>query len=215
MKYLVSILFLFCVYNSFAQNDSITLFTKQACGNCKYAKEQLEKNNILYKNLPLENNVNARLMLQTLAKLGYTERMHLPIILVNNTLYHPAIKEDSIYRRVSLSKAIDTILFLQNTKTFTFTQNIYKDSIQEVEEHSDCEVNITPFYIVCKNFSTEKEALDYSLELRDKGFENAGYINYKKYYRVFSYLVFSQEEANKALLESRAKFNISYILEIK
>lgn len=214
MKFATVIFLFFILTSGFAQQDSITLYTKAGCGNCKYTKEQLQKAHIYYTEYELGSNNNAKLMLKNLHRTGYSGNMYLPIIFINDSLFHPAIFKDSVLVKTSLPIIVDSILTLSQNGTFSFKKIENNTSQDQIQENDDCEIHNTSIYIVCKNFEDESQALDFSQNLINTGFPDAGFFLYNKMYRVYSYITFSQIQAQALLELSRKQLGMSYILEI-
>jgi len=90
MKKTLLILLLFISF--LAQTQTLTLFTKPTCNNCRYTKYMLQKNGIAFRDFSLDEQANGTEMLKKIKSAGYTGKIHLPVIFENDTiLLHPKL----------------------------------------------------------------------------------------------------------------------------
>jgi len=79
---------------------------------------------------------------------------------------------------------------------------------------SDCELKVSPIYIICDNFKTEEEAKASMNKLISNGFIYAGIIQYQNQYSVFSKFYFDKSSASSELIEIKKTFSKAYLLEM-
>lgn len=214
-KYILILLFSYILFQAYTQTEGLILFTKQGCSNCRYAKNRLDQNSIYYKEYSLEKNENARLMLDKLAKIKYAGKIYLPVIFFNDTIYHPVLATDSMLMPVSLSEAIDRLMFEKRNGELHKVCDEFVERItvnEPVIDKQDCEIHATPIYLVCQNFKSKAEAMDFCDALNRDGYAGAGVLDYKKYYRVYCANFYDSVQANKELIRTRQLYQMAYLL---
>ena len=215
--FLTAIVFLFINQNTIGQSDSLKLFTKQGCGNCKFAKETLNKNSASYIEYELEDRENVKQMFNYLHKIGYKGKILMPVMVLNNEVYHPVYQAKDTLLDISLSGAIDSILTRIKVKNLQLAHA--KISIQTADDlqptsQSDCETQITPIYLVCRNFKIKNEALIFLQELQSNGYTNAGILEHQGFYRVYNKYFLNQDFANDELKKTRITNGEAYLLSV-
>lgn len=215
LKSIATTFFLLIISACYAQNDSLILYTKKACSNCIQSKNQFNKHNIAYKEYPLEDVKNAKAMSAFIRESGYKGRIFLPVIILNSEMLHPGQKKDSAFVNIYLGDAVDTVIALQQSKRISLPITDSKQAEHlEVDSEADCEADLSPIYLVCKNTKDESEAQAYVKELKSKGFTEAGMINYNKFFRVYYKIEYDKTTAQQTLSKNRSTFKMSYALNL-
>ncbi|MFZ4456741.1 MAG: glutaredoxin family protein [Bacteroidales bacterium] len=219
MKRIATVL-LFTVFltNGFSQTDSLVLFTKPGCSNCNAAKLQLHQNRIAFKEHSLESDNNGRRMLQLLAKAGYKERIYLPVILLNNRLYHPAYQSDTGLATMALPDVVDSLVARQKRGALHLPIEIAAkrtETTAAIEHSAECEVNASTFYLINSTFATEPEAKAEMNRLIKEGYIYAGFLFTKGKYQVYSKFFFDKAMAESELQRAKLEKAASYLIEVK
>lgn len=215
--YLTALLLLFINLNTISQSDSLKLFTKKGCGNCKIAKEQFNQHSANYIEYELEDRENVKLMFNYLNKIGYKGKIFMPVMVLNNKVYHPIYQTADTLQDIPLSSAIDSILTrvkiekLQLAQAKIIMQSL--DSVQSASQ-SDCEEHIAPIYLICKNFKVKNDALLFMHQLQSQGYTNAGLVEHQGYFRVYKKYFLNQDFANDELQKARTNNEEAYLLSI-
>lgn len=201
-----------------AQADSLVLFTKEGCSNCNYAKSELIKHGIGFKEYKLENKINGSRMLRQLHAYDYYQSVTLPGIFLNSEVLHPIAVNDTGIERISLQDAVNNIIYLNSTGAINLIQyqNKSKTDTADIYLEGDCELELIKIFVVVKNFKQKESALLFLRKLKSEGYTEAGYIAYKKLFRVYSALLINgtEEEANDELKVMRKEYKQSYLLKI-
>ncbi len=204
--------------NGFSQTDSLVLFTKPGCSNCNAAKQQLHQNRIAFAEHSLESDNNGRRMLQILAKAGYKERIYLPVIMLNNTLYHPAYQNDTGLVSIALPDVVDSLVARQKRGAIHLPIEAVakRTEAPTVAEHSaECEVNASTFYLISSAFATQPEAKAEMNRLIKEGYIYAGFLQSKGMYQVYSKFFFDKAMAESELQRTKLEKPTSYLIEVK
>lgn len=213
-----SILILFlslCAIATFAQNDTLELYTKQGCGHCKWTKSMLTKNQIAYAEYDLADDMNADAMLKRLAATGYKSTINLPVIFLNDSLIHPTT--DST---LSLQRIVNTLLLQQKNGNLHFAKSklaIEQLANENLTAQDDCVLRKgEPQYVIIQyEFDDKQQASDKLKELHSQGYIFAGMVQFQAKYRIYSQIFTNEEEANAVLPDVQRKFPKAYIYIIK
>ena len=198
----------------FAVQDSLVIYTKSDCSNCQSVKQVLRQNGIYYIEKSLEKNEIATEMLNKLSLSGYHKDIFLPVIFLNAKLYHPAIMSDSGLVSIPLQEIVDSIKYKVQKGEISL-QGINTEKISNnTSNNSDCEMKVTPIYLICDNFKTEDEAKANMYKLISNGYIYAGIIQYQHQFSVFSKFYFDKISAGTDLLEMKKTFTKAYLLEM-
>ena len=209
MKKTLLILFaICCVFAVYSQ--TLTLFTKPDCNNCKYTKHNLNKNEILFSEFSLDDKENAVMMLQKLKNINYTGKIYLPVI----------IESDSILLYPQENHNDSTLFFVvrnimaSNVPTEQHSSKIEAAAIESLND-ADCDFNQSYQYLVCANFNEKEDAEKFKNVLLNEGYRYANVIFYNKIYRVYAMQVFEHENELYHLQELRKKYRGAYLLNIE
>jgi hypothetical protein len=93
------------------------------------------------------------------------------------------------------------------------------DNIAETPEinqqNSDCDLKVSPVYLICAAFNTEAEAKALMNKLITDGYTYAGYIQQNKQFSVFSKFYYDSNSANQDLPAMKKIFGqAAYLLEL-
>ena len=218
VKTIVILLLLISSIKGYAAQDSLILYTKPDCSNCHSVKLVLHQSGISFIEKSLAITANATEMLRKLAELGYRGEIYLPVIFVNNQLYHPVFQKGKSLVKIPLPNIIDTIKYKFNHRELNLPA--YNNEITSKETdvpatgNSDCEMKTAPVYVVCANYNTEVEAKAEMNKLIAKGYTYAGYIFYQKQYRVFSKFFYDRSLSDTELNEIKKSYNEAYLFEV-
>jgi len=210
--------FLFLVeYDSFATpQDSLLLFTKPGCSNCHDVKRILTKSGIYFTEKSLANEANAAEMLRKLAIAGFKRDIYLPVIFMNNKLYHPAYRNDTGLVSIPLQDVVDSIRIKHRKGQLNFAP-VAKEPVEAKvvvpEPVSDCEVKVTPIYLVCAEFSAELDAKALMDKLILGGNSFAGMVSSQGKYKVFTKFLYNKSTAELELAELKKTYSNAYLLE--
>jgi glutaredoxin len=212
------ILFVFNVLNGYAvQQDSLFLYTKPGCSNCHATKQIFNESGISYIEKSLDIDINAAEMLRKIAAAGYKKSIYLPVIFINDKLYHPAYKTDKGLVSLPLQDVVDTILgkFKKgelNLPAYNASKN--RNEAQAAEVTSDCEVKTSPVYLICSTFEKEDDAKKLMNKLISEGYTYAGIVYSQKQFKVFSKFFYDQTQANADLKTMKKDYSKAYLLDI-
>ena len=95
--------------NGYAIQDSLVLYTKPGCSTCHAVKQVLQQSGIYYIEKSLDKTEFASEMLHKLSATGYHNEISLPVIFLNNKLYHPAYVSDTGLVSIPISDVVDSI----------------------------------------------------------------------------------------------------------
>jgi len=213
MKALYTLILLFSLTALSAQSDTLFLYTKAACGHCRHVKTQLKNEGVPYFEFPLEKLENSIQMMKVVKRAGYRGTVYLPVIFINDSLLHP-FKPDST-KDNSLQLIVSDVIIHNKATPFVIPSEQKAESKTEEVVNGDCEGKQPHIYLICKDFKNEKEAERFLSKLKKKGYNDAGILNYKNDYRVFSAVYFDTLEANKQLSVVRKKYPASYVLDLE
>jgi glutaredoxin len=211
------IVFFFSFTKGYAVQDSLVLYTNPGCSNCKAVKQALQQSGIYYIEKSLEKNVFATEMLHKLSANGYHKEIYLPVILLNNKMYHPAYKSDTGLVSIPLQDVVDTLRnrFRRGELNVHGVNAAYStNTTGSSSTNSDCQVKASPIYLVCSTFDTEAEAKAAMNKLISSGYTFAGIILYQNKFRVFSKFFYDQTSANSELNEMMKSFTNAYLFEM-
>lgn len=199
-----------------AQKDSLLLFTKPDCSNCQATKRQLTRAGIAYKEMSLDEDKNPPIMLKKLAEKKYKGKIFLPVIFMNNKLYHPAYETTKGMEEMPLGDVVDTLLLKQKTGQLHFPQlkNIKVAPLDATVHDADCEVKSTPIYLVCFDFENEKEALESVTALVKQGYSFAGVVFHQHKYKVYCKLFLDKSVAATELIHMQQSFKNAYLFQM-
>lgn len=212
-----SVLFMLNFSNGYAQQDSLVLYTNPGCSNCHAVKQALQQSGIYYIEKSLDNHGFATEMLTKLSNAGYHDKIFLPVIFLNNKLYHPAYKTDIGLASIALSDVVDSIknkfrrgeLNLQNSK-----QNTVSSASESTPSNSDCELKASTYYLIYSTYNTEPEAKVAMKKLITEGYIFAGIVYSQNQYKVFCKSYYDATVANSALNEIKKMNNSAYLFEM-
>ena len=220
LKYRFLLLFLLFTINAFGVQDSLVLYTKPDCSNCRATKLILHRSGITYTEKSLDNTANATEMLNKLAATSYHHDIFLPVIFLNNKLYHPAYRSDTGLVSISLENVVDTIKYKYQRgelklPAYDSTASIATEqTAQHAGSSSDCEVKTSAIYIITSEFNTETEAKLEMNKLINLGYSFAGFIFYQNKYSVYCKFFFDYGSANTELNLIRNKYLKAYMMEV-
>lgn len=199
----------------FAQVDTVRVYTKDGCSNCRYAKNELNQAAISYQIKKLENANNGKELLQTLEAVGYKGKIHLPVIFINRQLIHPVFQSDTSLKPITLVSALDSIMCWKEKGELQLLANVSDDALlnESLEaKNNDCEYDLPLVYLIHKNFKTENEAVKFLEGNNRNRFENAGYLEYNKLFRVYVDVYSDHEKAERELVSYRKENKSAYLL---
>lgn len=199
-----------------AQKDSILLFTKPDCSNCQATKRQLTRAGIAYKEMSLNEDATPPIMLKKLAEKRYKGKIFLPVIFMNNQLYHPAYQSAKGMEELPLGDVVDTLLLKHRTGQLHFpTQStVHVAPLAATVHDADCEVKTTTVYLVCYDFDTEKDAKEAVTVLVKQGYSYAGFVFQKNKYKVYCKLFLDRAVAASELIHMQQTFANAYLFEM-
>lgn len=215
MKFILGLLLSFYSLATFAQTDTLELYTKQSCGHCKWTKATLTRNQIAYAEYDLADDRNADVMLKRLAAKGYRSMIHLPVILLNDSLIHPTTDTT-----LSLQRIVNTLLIQQKNGTLHFAKS--KPVVMQLNEATsgesdDCVLRKgEPRYVIIQyEFTDKQQASDKLKELHTQGYKFAGMLQMQEKYRIYSQIFTSEEEAIAVLPYVQRKFPEASVFPLK
>ena len=206
--------------SSYAAQDSLVLYTKPDCSNCRATKLMLHSSGISYIEKSLDNTAYATEMLQKLAAAGYHKEIYLPVIFLNNKLYHPALRSDTGLVSVPLENVVDSIKYKYqrgelHLPAFNSTEVVVpENNTKHFSNSSDCEVKTSPVYLITAEYNTEAEAKADMNKLINSGYTFAGMIFYQNKYKVFCKFFYDYGAANTELNLLRNKYPKAYMMEV-
>jgi glutaredoxin len=210
-------LFVILVQKVQSQQDSLVIFTKNGCSNCQATKTAFHQYGINYIEKNLESNENATIMLRKLSVAGFKNKILLPVIFLNNTLYHPAFKSDTGLVELSISDVVDSIKLKFRRGELLMAMSNKVQEAPKNEQHqitSDCELKVTPIYLICANYNSENEAIVAMKKLIAHGYPYAGIVLFQSQYRVYNKFIYNRAEADLEIVEARKIFSNAYLLEM-
>lgn len=199
-----------------AQQDSLFIYTKASCANCKAVKQHLLQNKINFIEKDLADNNNAMEMLDKLEAAQYHQQIILPVIFLNKRLYHPAFQTKKRLEPVAIPYVMDTLVnqMRRGELHLPSLQLAHKES-EASEQESDCDIQIDPICLVVAGFQTEPEAKALMSKLIKDGYIYAGIVYSSNQYRVYNKIFLNRDIATKELENERKIFKDGYLLEIK
>lgn len=201
-----------------AVQDSLILYTKPDCSNCRDTKLVLNAAGINFIEKTLNNEKYAEEMLHQLSIAGFHKEIYLPVIFLNKQLLHPAWKSESGLVQISLQNVVDSLKkkFL-NAEINPVAEVVNSDSNtnQPSDQNSDCELKVPTIFLVCGSYDTETEAKKEMNQLISDGYSYAGIIFYQNKYRVFSRFYSTKSMAENDLLIMKKIFQDSYLFEMQ
>ena len=212
-------LFLMMGINAYAAQDSLLLYTRPDCSNCRATKLLLQRSGISYSEKSLDNARYATEMLRKLAATGYHKEIYLPVIFLNNKLYHPAFRTDTGLVSVPLENVVDTIKYKYqrgelHLPAYNSAEAVLTENTQHSSSSSDCELKTSAIYLITAEYSTESEAKTEMNKLINSGYSFAGMIFYQNQYKVFCKFFYDFGAANTELNLLRNKFPKAYMMEV-
>lgn len=201
--------------NVYAEKDSLIIYTKPGCSNCHSVKQALEQSGIPFIEKSLDNTGNAAEMLHKVSEAGFHDKIYLPVIFLNNKLWHPAYSTDHGLISLPISDVVDSIknkfrrgeLNLQAVKQ-------PENTPEPVVASSNCEVKAPTVYLVCADYTTETEAKAAMNKLIKNGYLFAGIVYTQKQYKVFCKIFTGQPDATIGLNELKDTFKGAYLFEM-
>ena len=214
MKPIFTLLLSLCTLATFAQNDTLELYTKQGCGHCRWTKETLVKNHIAFSNNDLADDINGDIMLKRLAAAKYKGTIYLPVIFLNDSLISP-----SMDTTLSLQKIVNTLLIKQKNGSLHFAKSeltLEQLNSNANEAHDDCTLRKgEPQYVIIQyEFTDKQQAADLLKELHRQGYMFAGMTFMQAKYKVYSQVFTTESEANAVLPAVQKKFPGAYVYMI-
>ena len=211
------LLFVFQLANGYAvqQQDTLLLFTKPGCSNCHATKQVLTQSGISFIEKSLDKDANAAEMLSRMAALGYKQSIYLPVIFLNNKLYHPAYQADTGLVALPLQDVVDTIRMKFQRGELNLPLMDKKKMLsmpEQAEATSDCEVKTSPIYLICSVYDKEDDAKVLMNKLLTGGYPFAGMMYYQNKYRVFTKFYYDQAQADSELAGIKKEYDKAYLL---
>lgn len=218
LKLIFTLLFVLNYGSIYAVQDSLVLYTKPDCSNCRDTKQALNEAGINFIEKTLNNDKFADEMLHKLSTAGYHKEIYLPVIFLNKQLLHPAYKAANGLITLSLQNVVDSLknkywrgelyLVIDNAPKISATENQSQNS-------SDCELKVPTIYLVCGSFNTETEAKNVMNQLISEEYSFAGMIFYQNQYRVFSKFYTTKMLAENDLIQLKKRFQNAYLFEMQ
>jgi len=218
LKLIFTLLFVLNYVSIYAIQDSLILYTKPDCSNCRDTKQALNEAGINFIEKTLNNDKFADEMLHKLSIVGYHKEIYLPVIFLNKQLLHPAYKTANGLITLSLQSVADSLkskylrgelnLAIDNTPKISTTEN-------QSQFSSDCELKVPTIYLICDSFSGEIEAKNEMNQLISEGYSFAGIIFYHNQYRVFSKFYSTKTLADNDLIQLKKRFQNAYLFEMQ
>jgi glutaredoxin len=205
------------LFYGFGQNDSILLYTKPDCSNCKAVKQSLTQSGIHYIEKSLTDKEIASQMLHEIAAVGYHDKILLPVIFLNNKLYHPAYQTNKGLVTLELPSVVDSIKnkFKRGELRLSAVKQVVPSTPVATSSNNDCELNALPIYLVCVNYNTETAAVAAMNKLIANGYSFAGIVMSKNIFRVYSKIFYDPIVANNELTQAKVTFQDAYLFENK
>jgi glutaredoxin len=216
----LAICLFFVVMSSIAeqsvQRDSLLLFTKPDCSNCQATKRQLTRAGIAYKEMNLNDDANPPIMLKKLAEKKYKGKIFLPVIFMNNQLYHPAYETKKGMEEMPLGDVVDTLLLKQKTGQLHFQKvtNVKVAPLEATVHDADCEIKTGPFYLICYDFNTANEAQEAMNNLVKQGYSFAGMLFQQGMFKVYCKLFLDKSVASSELVHMQESFKNAYLFQL-
>lgn len=210
-------LFIPGILQSISAQDSLLLYTQASCSNCKAVKRILINNKINFIEKDLADQQNAAEMLYKLKQIHYTKDINLPVVLLNNRMYHPAYQTTTGLITLDIANVMDTLIN-RNKRGEMHLTNLQMaqqatSTAQTIHSISECNIS-TPTVLVIAEFKAEADAKSTMQKLIDKGFTYAGMVYSSGMYRVYSKLFLKQEIAEQELINTRKQNPGCYLLAI-
>lgn len=200
----------------YAQKDTLFLYTKPDCSNCQATKQVFKQLGIKYFEKDLNNSTNASEMLHKLALLGYKDKIFLPVIFLNKSIFHPAFNTKKGLVSINIEAAIDSMkirYFKGDLQLYGNDPSMIENSNIQQTSTSDCELETKQYYLICANYNTEKEGAEAMKKLIANGYSYAGVIFIGNRYLVYNKFFLDKNIANQQLEETRKIFSSAYVLE--
>ena len=208
------IVFFFQTAKANTVQDSLFLYTKSDCSNCNSVKQILQQNGIYYIEKKLEKTENANEMLYKLSLSGYHKDIFLPVIFLNEQLFHPALKTDSGLVSIPLQDVVDSIRNkFQRDEIYLKGVNTEINS-NPTSNNSDCELKVSTVYLICENYKTEEEAKVSMNKLISSGYIFAGMIQNQQQFSVFSKFYYDINVANSELNDMKKIYPNAYLFQM-
>ncbi|MDP4238813.1 MAG: glutaredoxin domain-containing protein [Bacteroidota bacterium] len=217
---LVAILCILGTITSLSAQDSLLLYTRATCSNCQAVKRTLINNQINFIEKDLADKHNALKMLQKLKTVHYNKDINLPVIFLNNRLYHPAYQTPTGLTTLDIAGVMDTLLHRNQRGELHLTslQLVQQPAraVQSPPSESDCSVQVnTPTVLVIAEFKVEADAKNSMQKLIKEGYCYAGIVHSNGIFRVYSKLFLKTEIAEQELKNTRKYTPDCYLLEVR
>jgi len=202
----------------YAVQDSLFLYTKPDCSNCRDTKQALNAAGINFIEKTLDNDKYAEEMLHQLSLAGYHKEIYLPVIFLNKQLLHPACKTESGLSQVSLQNVVDSLKKKYLKGELNPVADIHPSGSSAnytSDQNSDCELKVPTIFLVCASYDSETEAKNEMNQLISNGYSYAGIIFYQNKYRVFSRFYTTRSMAENELASMKKIFKDSYLYEMQ
>ena len=148
-------------------------------------------------------------MLQLLHRKGYEGEIVMPVILYAGQLYHPGIKEDGEFIRISVLSAVDQILREYSEKKHL---TVSDSRMGDLHDHSNFSNKDAVYYLVCANFQEMARAKRFVRILKMNGYPQSNCIYFQKKYRVYSHKFRDKKQAASTLEKVKEDYRGTYML---
>ena len=216
LKIGLSIVFVFSVSTLFSQKDTLLLYTRPGCSNCKAAKLDLHRNNIPFFEKSIDIPENGAEAMRKIQALGFKNEIHLPVVFLNNKLRHPGVQVKDSLKPVEIDVAIDSIKSMFRRGALNLASPQANDSvISKPTLESDCDVKpVTTYYLVCATYVSESDAKDAMNRLIKAGYTYSGIVLSGGIYKVYNKLFYDKSTAEVALEDAKKVFREAYLIDI-
>jgi glutaredoxin len=216
LKIGLSIVFVFSVSTLFSQKDTLLLYTRPGCSNCKAAKLDLHRNNIPFFEKSIDVPENGAEAMRKIQALGFKNEIHLPVVFLNNKLRHPGVQVKDSLKPVEIDVAIDSIKSMFRRGALNLASPQANDSvISKPALESDCDVKpVTTYYLICATYVSESDAKDAMKRLIKAGYTYSGIVLSGGIYKVYNKLFYEKAAAEVALEDAKKIFREAYLQEV-
>ncbi|MDC0584620.1 glutaredoxin [Bacteroidales bacterium] len=191
-----------------AKKHEVEIYTKQGCSNCNYTKQRFNDSQIKYNEFALEDDANATPMLKKLRQHEYTDKILLPVIFIDNKLYHPK-KNDTIGYE-SISEVVDYIISIKGQlDSDTARTSFDKESVNS----TDCESSYTRYYLICSRVGSAEKA-GRQVETFKTVYPASDFTFHKNKYLVYIDFFYVRDDAVMLFDSLKEDFDMLYILKI-
>ena len=217
LKIGLSIVFVFSVSTLFSQKDTLLLYTRPGCSNCKAAKLDLHRNNIPFFEKSIDIPENGAEAMRKIQALGFKNEIHLPVIFLNNKMRHPGVQVKDSLKPVEIDVAVDSIksMFRRGALNLASPPQAKDTVISKPILESDCDVKpVTTYYLICATYVSESDAKDAMNRLIKAGYTYSGIVLSGGIYKVYNKLFYEKAAAEVALEDAKKIFREAYLQEV-